>query len=1427
MNAQPDYFDSIRQKAARRWEQLEQDPELAAPWHQLFKQVQSPRHVLSELLQNADDAGATEAAVRIEDQVFIFEHNGEDFTEEHFASLCRFGYSNKRALHTIGFRGIGFKSIFSLGDCVELFTPTLAIRFDRKRFTEPCWQPQGLETHGKTSIRVVIHDQHRQKEVEKNLQEWLKSPLSLLFFKNIRRLQIDDRTVHWGSFGPGPIRNSEWMALHEQDDEAFLLLRSEAEMFPEEALAEIRQERMLGDENDTDFPPCTIEIVVGAKGQLFVVLPTGVETELPFACNAPFIQDPARLKIKDPETSPTNRWLLERAGRLAASAMLSWLEQTEMPVVERVDAYDLLPDVDRQNNTLQGVCGTIVEIAFAGAMTGQPLLLTDGSDLVCEKESIIVPVAIFGIWEADQATVLLDNRGRPPLCQYIKIANQGKLLHWGFVEQFDKQSLLHALQTQHLPKPKTWYHLLNLWAYIAPEITNYWNPVKADNLRIVPVQGKDVLYAANEVVRLAEKKLLQSEDDWEFLAAHLIVLNQNWPRFLADQRRSGEEQEDQSAQEAINAANAILQKIRLDEASNVNMVVDQVASKFFAQERVNLQECVRLAQIAAKLGATAGDSFRYVTQDKYRRAIKDKILFDEDSTLADLLPDYLQSSQLLHTDYTAKFSACSQEEWLRWVSSGRAGLQTFVPLVQMFGKMYSKQRIEQEARRRGLKRNIVYPYVTHEFSIEDWDLDKDYWNYWRKLAADDEQVWMKIVERILHQRPNYWNQAKSARLLQVATTGNKRSITDESLLPSWVLHLRDVPCLPDTRGFRRKPGDLLRRTPETESLMDVEPFVHGRFDNEATRPLLDLLGVQSSPTGPGRLLDRLRALAKAEKPPLPEVEKWYRRLDQMVDTCSTADFQMIKQAFHTEKLVLTQSHGWATAAAVYLYADEEDVPGVAVIRTSICDLTLWRKIDVAERATVELAIEWLKRLPSGIVPSPDDARRVRALLARHPHRVWTECRHWLNLASEWMSVEHLRYALTMQSLISWGHLHPWAKQKTADLRHLPRDVTSQLPFADLLPLTQHLEERLYQNSLSAGWSEQKEWLITIGTELQRIELDTEANTQYIRAVAERLADTKWHTTQLLQVIPYLEGTPAGTPRQADILWSDQILYVAQLPKAKLAKRVPEEIGNAFERDDIRAALNYSFERSPKDVREYLEENFKLAPRASIPEIASHQTLESGKDIGDVTIIPGQGDSARSQKPPTLQPEIAEDEANVVTVVTQRDDESNDDITTDIKSNELMPERPDDVEENPTHIQDQPAARPRPAPKPAKPNIIERFAKAQGFSKDGDNRFFHEDGSWIGRTNGTSFPWERRTGTGELVRYYLPKDHCLDREPLPMDADIWEILKHNPKMYALILLSAEEIPTEVTGAHLNAMCDEGTITLYPATYRLVYTHGNHA
>ena len=1359
MNKQPAYYESVRQRAARRWDQLEQDPELAGPWHQLFKQVQSPRHVLSELLQNADDAGATEASVRIENQTFIFEHNGEDFSEEHFASLCRFGYSNKRALHTIGFRGVGFKSTFSLGDRVKLFTPSLSVCFDRERFTEPRWLPECVDTHGGTRVIVEISDRHRLQEVEKNLKEWLKSPVSLLFFKNIRQMRIGDREVHWGSPGPGPVPDSKRMVLRENPGEVYLLVRSEAMDFPGEALDEIRNERTLGAEEEADFPPCRVEIVLGVKGRLYVVLPTGVETELPFACNAPFVQDPARLKIKDPETSPTNRWLLERAGTLAASAMLHWLGQTEMSAAERSRAYGLFPDVDRDDSSLEGVCGATVEEAFGEAIEGRSFLLTEDGSLAAEKRSVAIPARLFDIWPAEQTVALLDEEKRPALCRHIKPADRGKLLHWDVVDEIDREKLLEVLQSRHPPRPKTWRQLLHLWAYVAPEITGYDYYGRKDRFRIVPVQGKDVLYASGNVVRLGEKKLLQSEKDWEFLDEHLIALNQNWPRFLAEQRRGASEHDDKAETRDVESAYAVLKEIGLDSASDVSRVIARVAVKFFSRDSINSRECVHLAQIAAKLGAKVDESFRYVTSDRKPRSIENGILFDAGGGLSDLLPEQTRDSQILHPDYTADFFSCSHDDWHQWVSSGNSGLRTFVSPARS-SEHIDRRDLAANLRKRDFAGDLRSHYRNPTFYIQDWDFDQAYWEHWQSLEAENSAIWRSIIERILSEKRSHWSKAMSVQISEVASNGHRRSITQSGIAPSWALKLRDLPCLPDTRGFLRKPGDLLRRTPETESLLDVEHFVDGRLDTESTRDLLDLLGVQSTPTGPDGLLDRLRALAKAESPPVHEVEKWYSRLDQLMGACSTEDFEKIKQAFRSEKIILTRNGVWEVARAVFLSAGEDDVPDAEVIRASVSNLTLWRKVEVADRPTADLVIGWLKSLPTDKALEPEESRRARSLLARYPVRIWNECGHWLNLAGEWASVDDLSYSLAMQSLIPWRHLHQWVKQQTADLQHLPAETIGDSPFSQLPPLAAHVKEQFRRDLPLSGEAATKEWLAVLGHELRRVEFDSEDDTRRVRCLADSLARTEWRETPDLEIIPYINGKPAGTSRRADVLWLNDTLYVGELSKAKQARRVPEEVGKAFGRPDIKAALDYSFERAAQDIRDYLQENFKLCPASAADDLTPKETNDESGPNTDAEEVQKPGETGDSGPEDIVEPEKdgAEDAGAGET------DDKNESAANGGGEQEQPPRK------EPPH--QRPPTQPR-------PDIIALYAESRGFRKDGDNRFSRADGSWIARESGRPFPWERRTAGGDLVRCYLPKNHCLNREPLQLEADIWELIEGNP------------------------------------------------
>ena len=88
----PEYFDDIWARASEAWDIYDKRPDLAGPAKVLFRQVKaSPVLVLSELLQNADDAKANSAAAYINDGTLYFEHDGLDFTSMDFKSLCSFG----------------------------------------------------------------------------------------------------------------------------------------------------------------------------------------------------------------------------------------------------------------------------------------------------------------------------------------------------------------------------------------------------------------------------------------------------------------------------------------------------------------------------------------------------------------------------------------------------------------------------------------------------------------------------------------------------------------------------------------------------------------------------------------------------------------------------------------------------------------------------------------------------------------------------------------------------------------------------------------------------------------------------------------------------------------------------------------------------------------------------------------------------------------------------------------------------------------------------------------------------------------------------------------------------------------------------------------------------------------------------------------
>lgn len=88
---------------------------------------------LIELLQNADDAYATKFCIsKLKNNTYLIANNGREFTEEDLYALCRSGASTKRRKSgTIGFRGIGFKSVVNYAKTVHLISGNIRTTFSR------------------------------------------------------------------------------------------------------------------------------------------------------------------------------------------------------------------------------------------------------------------------------------------------------------------------------------------------------------------------------------------------------------------------------------------------------------------------------------------------------------------------------------------------------------------------------------------------------------------------------------------------------------------------------------------------------------------------------------------------------------------------------------------------------------------------------------------------------------------------------------------------------------------------------------------------------------------------------------------------------------------------------------------------------------------------------------------------------------------------------------------------------------------------------------------------------------------------------------------------------------------------------------------------------------------------------------------------
>ena len=280
-------------------------------------------HFIYELLQNAEDAKATEVRFILKEDGVEFEHNGDRlFTLKDVDSITSFGDSTKKDDPTnIGKFGIGFKAVFA-------YTPTPEIESGEYHFrirdlVVP--DTDGLahcdlgekETH----FSFPFDNPHKppekaRAEIERNLRQLNES--TLLFLSNIRKIEY---------LLPDSTRGS--LERRETDGSRIEILVQHPKDSKPASVFFLRFEKTVNVNDEDDKPKsCRIAVAFGLRnhqeqqatltptkwriapltGKVSIYFPAEKETSnLHFHLHAPFASTVARDSVRDCEANDALR----------------------------------------------------------------------------------------------------------------------------------------------------------------------------------------------------------------------------------------------------------------------------------------------------------------------------------------------------------------------------------------------------------------------------------------------------------------------------------------------------------------------------------------------------------------------------------------------------------------------------------------------------------------------------------------------------------------------------------------------------------------------------------------------------------------------------------------------------------------------------------------------------------------------------------------------------------------------------------------------------------------------------------------------------------------------------------------------------------------------------------------------------------------
>ena len=282
--------------------------------HEIIAKLYSdPSHFVYELLQNADDAKASEVFIELNLKCFKLIHNGSNlFDYNDIASITTVGSSTKKDdVNAIGKFGAGFKSVFGITTSPVIHSGDY--HFKIVDFIVP-EKIDPIDTNGKTIIilpfnKPEMSNDDSYEQISERLRT-LKAE-SILFVRNIREIQwkTEEDKGHYLS----EIDGDKACIISQQNDEDksadYLLFTKYIEIDGEKLNLSVAYA----------FDPTACIINPLHDTRLFVFFPTNERTGLNFMVHAPYKTTPSRESI--PFKDPQNKTITDEIAELFCNSI--------------------------------------------------------------------------------------------------------------------------------------------------------------------------------------------------------------------------------------------------------------------------------------------------------------------------------------------------------------------------------------------------------------------------------------------------------------------------------------------------------------------------------------------------------------------------------------------------------------------------------------------------------------------------------------------------------------------------------------------------------------------------------------------------------------------------------------------------------------------------------------------------------------------------------------------------------------------------------------------------------------------------------------------------------------------------------------------------------------------------------------------------